>query len=101
MLIDENIKKLWGDSGWHETRVKKFWTNEINDILEVNLEGIMKIFQMFWDLKSVVKKKWMDLKETDYLFTQAMPDFKLTINTARRCFFYSKMSCIDEQSKIE
>jgi hypothetical protein len=44
MLIEEKVKPLWGDSGWHETRVKKFWTNEINDILEVNLEGIMKIF---------------------------------------------------------
>jgi len=96
MLIEKNIKPLWGDNGWHQTRVSKFWTNEVNDILDVNMEGIKRVFTLFWDLKAVVKKKWMDLREADYFMTQAMPDLKLTINTARRCFFYSKMSCIDE-----
>jgi len=30
-----------------------------------------------------------------------MPELKLTINIARKCYFMSKMSVIDEQTKIE
>lgn len=56
---------------------------------------------MFYDLKAVVKKKWMDLKEADYFFTQSMPDLKITINTCRKCFFFAKMTCVDEQTKID
>lgn len=99
-LIEKNIKPSWGDSLWHQTRVTKFWTCEINDLLEANIEGIKRVFTLFWDLKAVNKKKWMEIREADYFLTQSMPDLKLTVNTARRCYFYSKMSCIDEQTNV-
>ena len=41
----------------------------MNDLLEVNLEGLKKIFASHFDLKAVVKKRWMDLKDAEYLMT--------------------------------
>jgi len=63
------MRPNWGDSQWHPTRQTKFWTVEINDILEVNLEPLKKVFTLWWDLKGVVKKKWMEMREADYFMT--------------------------------
>jgi hypothetical protein len=60
--------------------------------LEVNLEGLKKVFTLWWDLKGVVKKKWIEMKEADYFMTQSMPDLKLTTVLARECYFKSKMT---------
>lgn len=68
-LVEEDLKTNCIDSEWHKTRVNQFWTIEVNDVLEFNLEGLQKVFAIFYDLKAVVKKKWMDLKEADYFFT--------------------------------
>ena len=59
----------WGDSNPYAERRKIFWTVEVNDNLYANLDGLMKIFSSFLDLKAVHKKKWMELKDAEYLLT--------------------------------
>ena len=47
-----------------------FWTVEVNDCLEVNKEGLYKVFASFMDLRAVPKKKYIDQKEAEYFLTQ-------------------------------
>lgn len=32
-------------------RDKRFWNNEINDILQANLDNLLKVHKKFWDFK--------------------------------------------------
>jgi hypothetical protein len=73
----------------------------VNDLLEVNLDGLKKIFVSHFDLKAVVKKKWMDLKDAEYLMTQGMPELRVNVKTARKCYFFAKMTCTDEFNNVE
>ena len=63
-----------------------FWTVEVNDLLGFNLDGLKKVFASFYDLQSVNKKRWMDMKEAEYFMTQLMPELKVNVKIARKCF---------------
>lgn len=78
-----------------------FWTVEVNDLLGFNLDGLKKVFASYLTQKSHERKRWMDFKEADYLMTQLMPDLKVNVKVARRCFVLSKMTIEDELKKIE
>jgi hypothetical protein len=60
-LVKLNYK--WSDP--HETRKKVFWTTEVNDLLGYNLDGLQKVYSNFYNLREVVKKRWMDIKEAE------------------------------------
>lgn len=40
LLIERYLKPNWITDRWQKLRDKKFWNNEINDILQANLEGL-------------------------------------------------------------
>ena len=101
MLVCEHIAKEWTTCRWHDLRVSRIWTVEVNDLLDANLEGLKKVYSMFRDLKAVNKKRWMDLKDADQFMQQMMPELKVNTKISRKCYFLSKMTCSDEQSKIE
>lgn len=69
MLVDK-IQSQWVEPDPHVERVKMFWTVDVNDCLDVNKEGLFKVFASFMDLKQIPKKKHMDLKEAADFFTQ-------------------------------
>jgi len=41
----------------------KIWSVDINDLLDVNLEGLKKVFALYLDRNS--KKNYMNLREAD------------------------------------
>lgn len=95
-MIEANIKQNWIEVNYHESRVKYIWTNEVNDLLEVNLEGLKRIAGQYWNIKGAFKKKWLEPKETESLITK-IRDLVINVKTIRKCYYISKMTCIDEQ----
>lgn len=100
-LVCEHIAQEWKSNSWHDLRLKRIWTTEVNDLLDTNLDGLKKVFRSCFDLSAVRKKRWMDLKEADYFMQQSMPELRVNVKIARKCYFLSKMTCSDEQGKIE
>ncbi len=59
MLVDK-IHSKWGEDDPHVERLKTFWTVDVNDCLDVNKEGLYKVFASYMDLRAIPKKKYMD-----------------------------------------
>jgi len=98
-LVEGLIKPNWPADRWQKLRDKKFWNNEVNDILQVNLEGLKMLHRKFWDLKALPKKKFMLLKECESLLVETK--LKINLKTIRRSFMMAKMTCSDERTKID
>lgn len=43
----------------------------------------------------------MDYKEADYMLTQLMPDLRVNVKIARKCYVMAKMTTDDEPRKID
>ena len=54
---------------------------------------------MYYDKK--IKKRWMDIREADILMTQQLENIKVSVSTARKCFFMAKMSVQDEKNNVQ
>jgi hypothetical protein len=63
--IIELVKFNYRCNDPHSTRKKLFWTTEVNDLLGINLDGLQKVYSGFYNLREVVKKRWMDIKEAE------------------------------------
>ncbi len=56
-LLEEEIIKKWQEHDCHKAeRLKLIWTNEINDLLEVNLLSL----KTFFNSLIAHKTKWLD-----------------------------------------
>jgi hypothetical protein len=97
----KDVMPKWGDSANHKQRLKHIWTVEVNDLLNVNLAGLKTIYQSFWDKKLVPPKKDMSQLEAENFFTSRLPDLRVNVKVARKSYFCSKMSVLDEANKIK
>ena len=53
----------------------------------------------FWDLKRLPKKKFIEMKECESLVQET--NLKINLKSVKRAYILSKMTCSDEQTKLD
>lgn len=76
---------------WQEFRDKHLWTVDVNDVLEANLEGLRKVYAVFFD----PRKKFMSMSDALDLMIRLTP-LALTEKDAFFCYGMSKMTVANE-----
>ena len=94
-LCEEHIFPLANPEPWQEFRDELLWTIDVNDVLEVNLEGIKKLYNHFHE----PRKKFMTMGDALNLM---MRDSQLGLieKDAIYCYGMCKMSVIYEQENM-
>lgn len=89
--IEEDILKNFPFDGWQEFRIEHPWSLEVSDVLNVNKDGIMKLFTG----KFYPRQNWLSYKGLVELICR---DASLNIVEAevRYCYGMSKMTVVNE-----
>ena len=95
MLLTDNVLKWYKPEPWHEFRTRELWANEPNDVIELNLDTINKVYR---DLTSTKGKSGkIVLRKTLDLVTTKAPI--VLRGDAIHCLGMSKMTVLDEIAK--
>lgn len=94
-LLEEHIFPNANPDPWQEFRDELLWTIDVNDVLEVNLEGLKKVYNHYHE----PRKKFMTMNDAMALM---MKDTTLGMieKDAMYCFGMCKMSVIYEQENM-
>jgi len=94
-LLEEHIFPHANPEPWQEFRDELLWTIDVNDVLEVNLEGLKKVYTNYHE----PRKKYMTMNDAMSLM---MKDTNLGLieKDAIYCFGMCKMSVIYEQENM-
>lgn len=91
MLLKENIFKYANPEPWQEFRDEELWTLDVNDIFEANIEGLKKVYSVYWE----PRKKYMTYQDAQNLFMKDTP-LNLIEKEAIFCYGLSKMTVVTE-----
>lgn len=94
-LLEEHIFPYANPDPWQEFRDELLWTIDVNDVLEVNLEGLKKVYTNYHE----PRKKFMTMADALSLM---MKDTTLGLieKDAIYCYGMCKMSVILEQDNM-
>lgn len=94
-LLEEHIFPYANPEPWQEFRDELLWTIDVNDVLEVNLDGLRKVYSFFHE----PRKKYMTMQDALNLMIKDT-NLALAEKTAIFCYGMCKMSVILEQENM-
>jgi len=94
-LMEEHVIPLAHPESWQEWRDEFLWTIEVNDVLEVNLEGCKKMYNFYKE----PRKNHMTMQD-GLNFMMKDTGLQMIEKDAIFCFGMCKMSVIIEQDKM-
>ncbi|CDW89852.1 UNKNOWN [Stylonychia lemnae] len=90
-ILEEHILPNAFVHPWQEFRDKQIWTIEVSDTLEVNLDGLKKVYAKYFD----PRKKYMSMQDGLNLMMRDTA-VGLIEKDAIFCYGMCKMTCINE-----